>query len=450
MLTSLNYKSSINLIIKEYDMSLDKQKTEKYIRILKEELVPALGCTEPIAIAYTGAALRKIMKGIPDEILIESSGNIIKNAKSVIVPNTGGMKGMEASALIGIIGGNADKGLEVLTDVNENDVKTAKEYLTKKCVKIQLLNTPATLHIKITGKLNGNTAVAELIHQHTNIVLLKLNDTIILEKPYDIHEAGGALTDRSCLNVKDILEFANTVDLNLIEDVILKQIEYNTRVSKDGLINTYGIETGKNILKYHQKQGDAFSVRVQAEGETAAASDARMCGCSFPVITNSGSGNQGLAVSIPVIVYAREEKAGEEKLMRSLIVSNLLAIHQKTGIGRLSAYCGAVTAGAACAAAITYMKGGSYEQICGTLVNALGTVSGLVCDGAKQSCASKIAAALDSALLGHELAMDGKYFSGGDGIIKNDIEKTIAGVGIMAAQGMRQTDSVILDVMLKD
>lgn len=431
-------------------MSLDKQKTEKYIRILKEELVPALGCTEPIAIAYTGAALRKIMKGIPDEILIESSGNIIKNAKSVIVPNTGGMKGMEASALIGIIGGNADKGLEVLADVNENDVKTAKEYLTKKCVKIQLLNTPATLHIKITGKLNGNTAVAELIHQHTNIVLLKLNDTIILEKPYDIHEAGGALTDRSCLNVKDILEFANTVDLNLIEDVILKQIEYNTRVSKDGLINTYGIETGKNILKYHQKQGDAFSVRVQAEGETAAASDARMCGCSFPVITNSGSGNQGLAVSIPVIVYAREEKAGEEKLMRSLIVSNLLAIHQKTGIGRLSAYCGAVTAGAACAAAITYMKGGSYEQICGTLVNALGTVSGLVCDGAKQSCASKIAAALDSALLGHELAMDGKYFSGGDGIIKNDIEKTIAGVGIMAAQGMRQTDSVILDVMLQD
>lgn len=431
-------------------MSLDKQKTEKYIRILKEELVPALGCTEPIAIAYTGAALRKIMGGIPDEILIESSGNIIKNAKSVIVPNTGGMKGMEASALIGIIGGNADKGLEVLADVNENDVKTAKEYLAKKCVKIQLLNTPATLHIKITGKLNGNTGVAELIHQHTNIVLLKLNDTVLLKKEYDIHTAGGTLTDRSCLNVKDILEFANTVELNSVEDVILKQIEYNTRVSKDGLTNTYGIETGKNILKYHQKQGDAFSVRIQAEGEVAAASDARMCGCSFPVITNSGSGNQGLAVSIPVIVYAREEKFGEEKLLRSLLVSNLLAIHQKTGIGRLSAYCGAVTAGAACAAAITYMKGGSYEQICGTLVNTLGTVSGLVCDGAKQSCASKIAAALDSALLGHELAMDGKYFSGGDGIIKDDIEKTIAGVGIMAANGMRQTDSVILDVMLKD
>ena len=431
-------------------MSLDNAKKEKYVQILKEELVPALGCTEPIAIAYTAANLRKIMGGIPDEILIESSGNIIKNAKSVIVPNTGGMKGMEASALIGLIGGNADKGLEVLADVTEEHVKLAHEYLAKSCTKLKLMDTPASLHIRITGKLNGDTGVAELIHQHTNIVLLKKNDEIIFEKPFSLESAAGALTDRSCLNVKDILEFADTVPVDEVSPIIMRQVEYNMRVSEDGLKTSYGIETGKNILKYNQRKGDNFSVKVQAEGEVAAASDARMCGCSYPVITNSGSGNQGLAVSVPVVVYARENKISEEKLIRCLIVSNLLAIHQKTGIGRLSAYCGAVTAGAACAAAITYMKGGSYEQVCGTIVNTLGTVSGILCDGAKQSCAAKIASALDSALFAHELAMDGDFFAGGDGVVKDDIEKTIAGIGVVAAQGMRKTDEVVLQVMLKD
>ncbi len=431
-------------------MSLDKSKHEKYVQILKEELVPALGCTEPIAIAYTAANLRKIMGGIPDEILIESSGNIIKNAKSVIVPNTGGMKGMEASALIGLIGGNADKGLEVLADVTEEHVKLAHEYLAKSCTKLKLMDTPASLHIRITGKLNGDTGVAELIHQHTNIVLLKKNDEIIFEKPFSLESSAGALTDRSCLNVKDILEFADTVPVDDVSPIIMRQVEYNMRVSEDGLKSSYGIETGKNILKYNQKKGDNFSVKVQAEGEVAAASDARMCGCSYPVITNSGSGNQGLAVSVPVVVYARENKISEEKLIRCLIVSNLLAIHQKTGIGRLSAYCGAVTAGAACAAAITYMKGGSYEQVCGTIANTLGVVSGILCDGAKQSCAAKIASALDSALFAHELAMDGDFFAGGDGVVKDDIEKTIAGIGVVAAQGMRKTDEVVLQVMLKD
>ncbi|UTY23760.1 L-cysteine desulfidase family protein [Treponema denticola] len=431
-------------------MSLDNAKKEKYVQILKEELVPALGCTEPIAIAYTAANLRKIMGGIPDEILIESSGNIIKNAKSVIVPNTGGMKGMEASALIGLIGGNADKGLEVLADVTEEHVKLAHDYLAKSCTKLKLMDTPASLHIRITGKLNGDTGIAELIHQHTNIVLLKKNDEVIFEKPFSLESSAGALTDRSCLNVKDILEFADTVPVDDVSPIIMRQVEYNMRVSEDGLKSSYGIETGKNILKYNQKKGDSFSVKVQAEGEVAAASDARMCGCSYPVITNSGSGNQGLAVSVPVVVYARENKLSEEKLIRCLIVSNLLAIHQKTGIGRLSAYCGAVTAGAACAAAITYMKGGSYEQVCGTIANTLGVVSGILCDGAKQSCAAKIASALDSALFAHELAMDGDFFAGGDGVVKDDIEKTIAGIGVVAAQGMRKTDEVVLQVMLKD
>ncbi len=430
-------------------MSLDKSKCEKYIRILKEELVPALGCTEPIAIAYAGAHLKKIMGALPDEVLIESSGNIIKNAKSVTVPNSGGMKGMEASAVIGIIAGNPDKGLEVLADVTEADIKEVRAFLQKNCTKLKLMDTPASLHIRITGKRNGDTYVSELIHQHTNIVLLKKNDTIIFEKPYDLHAAGGGITERSCLNVKDILEFADSVDLDLVAPILERQIEYNMRISEAGLKNSYGIETGKKILKYYQKKGPGFSLKIQAEGEVAAASDARMCGCPYPVVTNSGSGNQGLAVSVPVIVYAREEKLEKDKLIRALIVSNLLAIHQKTGIGRLSAYCGAVTAGAASAAAITYMRGGSYEQVCGTITNTLGTVSGLICDGAKQSCASKIAAALDYALFSHDMAMDGSYFDEGDGIVKGDIEKTIAGVGVVAAEGMVKTDKVILDVMLK-
>ena len=434
---------------RRHNMSLDKSKCEKYIRILKEELVPALGCTEPIAIAYAGAHLKKIMGALPDEVLIESSGNIIKNAKSVTVPNSGGMKGMEASAVIGIIAGNPDKGLEVLADVTEADIKEVRAFLQKNCTKLKLMDTPASLHIRITGKRNGDTYVSELIHQHTNIVLLKKNDTVIFEKPYDLHAAGGGITERSCLNVKDILEFADSVDLDLVAPILERQIEYNMRISEAGLKNSYGIETGKKILKYYQKKGPGFSLKIQAEGEVAAASDARMCGCPYPVVTNSGSGNQGLAVSVPVIVYAREEKLEKDKLIRALIVSNLLAIHQKTGIGRLSAYCGAVTAGAASAAAITYMRGGSYEQVCGTITNTLGTVSGLICDGAKQSCASKIAAALDYALFSHDMAMDGSYFDEGDGIVKGDIEKTIAGVGVVAAEGMVKTDKVILDVMLK-
>ena len=428
---------------------MDKSKVQKYIQILEEELVPALGCTEPIAIAYAGAHLKKIMGGIADELLIESSGNIIKNAKSVTVPNSGGMKGMEASAVIGIVAGNPEKGLEVLADVTEKDIKTVNAFLQKKCTTLKLLQTPASLHIRLTGKRNGDTYVAELIHQHTNIVLLKKNNTVLFEKPYSLDSAGGGMTDRSCLNVKDILEFASSVDLNQVGHILERQIEYNMRISEAGLKNSYGIETGKKILKYYQKKGAGFSLKIQAEGEVAAASDARMCGCPYPVVTNSGSGNQGLAVSVPVIVYAREEKLDKDTLIRALIVSNLLAIHQKTGIGRLSAYCGAVTAGAASAAAITYMKGGTYEQVCGTITNTLGTVSGLICDGAKQSCASKIAAALDYALFSHELAMDGSYFDDGDGIIKSDLEKTIAGVGVVAAEGMVQTDKVILDVMLK-
>lgn len=429
-------------------MALTKEKENLYIQILKEELVPALGCTEPIAVAFTAATLKKMIGEMPDKLIIESSGNIIKNAKSVIVPNSGGMKGMTAAAAIGLTGGDCEKELEVLSGVTDADIEAAKTFLSEAEVELKILDTPALLHLKMTAYKGKDCYEAELIHQHTNISLLKKNGEILFEKSSDGGSAKN-LTDRTCLNVKEILEFADTVPLELVSGIIQRQIDYNTKIACAGLNERFGISTGQNILKFYQGKGESFSIKLQAEAETAAASDARMCGCPYPVITNSGSGNQGLSVSIPVIVYARELNIGKEKLIRALLVSNLLAIHQKTGIGRLSAYCGAVTAAAASAAAVAYMKGGNYGQICGTVSNTLAGVSGMICDGAKQSCASKIAAALDFALFSHELAMNDLNFSAGDGIVKQNIEETIGGIGVVAAKGMVETDKVILDVMLQ-
>lgn len=430
-------------------MALGKEKTEMFIKILREELVPALGCTEPIAVAFTAAHLKKMIGSMPDKLIIESSGNIIKNAKSVIVPNSGGLKGIKAAAVIGLTGGNAEKGLEVLSDVKQCHIDEANDFLANSEVELKILDTPALLHLKMSAYKEKDFYEAELIHRHTNISSLKKNGKTVFENPCSAEGSADCLTDRSCLSIKDILEFADTVEPDSVFDLVQRQIDYNTKISEAGMNEEFGINTGKNILKFYRQTGSSFSVKVQAEAETAAASDARMCGCPYPVVTNSGSGNQGLAVSIPVIVYARELKIEKEKRLRALLVSNLIAIHQKTGIGRLSAYCGAVTAAAAAAAAITYMKGGSYGQVCSTISNTLAAVSGMICDGAKQSCALKIAAALNCALFSHEMAMNNLVFSAGDGIVKQNIEQTISGIGAVAAKGMVQTDKVILDVMLE-
>ena len=430
-------------------MELTDFDCNQFIAILQEELIPALGCTEPIAIAYAGAHARALLGKIPDRVCIKSSGNIIKNVKSVTVPNSGNMKGIPAAAAIGIIGGNPDKGLEVLADITESDIARTKEFLEKIPCKVSLLDTVASLHFIVEVFAGADSASVETIHQHTNIVRTTKNGKDVLSVPFDPASANAALTDRSGLSVKKILEFADTIDLDRVRPILERQIDYNTRIAQEGLEHRYGINAGANLLKAAEAER-AVTVKIRAQAAAAAGSDARMSGCTLPVVTNSGSGNQGLTASLPVIVFAEEKKLSHDKLLRGLLVSNLIAIHQKTRIGRLSAYCGAVSAGCGSGAAVTYLSGGSYEQVCETITNTLAVVSGIVCDGAKPSCASKIATSVDAALNAHYLAMQNRVFEPGEGIVKGDIEKTIAGVGAVAADGMRETDRVILRIMVDD
>ena len=430
-------------------MELTDFDCSQFIAILQEELVPALGCTEPIAIAYAGAHARTLLGKIPDRVCIKSSGNIIKNVKSVTVPNSGNMKGIPAAAAIGIIGGNPDKGLEVLADITEADIARTKEFLEKVPCKVSLLDTVASLHFIVEVSAGADNASVEIIHQHTNIVRTTKNGKDVLKVPFDPASANAALTDRSGLSVKKILEFADTIGLDRVRPILERQIDYNTRIAQEGLEHRYGINAGANLLKAAEAE-QAVTVKIRAQAAAAAGSDARMSGCTLPVVTNSGSGNQGLTASLPVIVFAEEKKLSHDKLLRGLLVSNLIAIHQKTRIGRLSAYCGAVSAGCGSGAAVTYLSGGSYEQVCETITNTLAVVSGIVCDGAKPSCASKIATSVDAALNAHYLAMQNRVFEPGEGIVKGDIEKTIAGVGAVAADGMRETDKVILRIMVED
>ena len=430
-------------------MELTDFDCNQFIAILQEELIPALGCTEPIAIAYAGAHARALLGKIPDRVCIKSSGNIIKNVKSVTVPNSGNMKGIPAAAAIGIIGGNPDKGLEVLADITEADIARTKKFLEKVPCKVSLLDTVASLHFIVEVFADADSASVEIIHQHTNVVRTTKNGKEVLSVPFDPASANAALTDRSGLSVKKILEFADTIDLDRVRPILERQIDYNTRIAQEGLEHRYGINAGANLLKAAEAE-QAVTLKIRAQAAAAAGSDARMSGCTLPVVTNSGSGNQGLTASLPVIVFAEEKKLPHDKLLRGLLVSNLIAIHQKTRIGRLSAYCGAVSAGCGSGAAVTYLSGGSYEQVCETITNTLAVVSGIVCDGAKPSCASKIASSVDAALNAHYLAMQNRVFWPGDGIVKGDIEKTIAGVGAIAADGMRETDKVILRIMVDD
>lgn len=430
-------------------MELTDFDCNQFIAILQEELVPALGCTEPIAIAYAGAHARALLGKIPDRVCIKSSGNIIKNVKSVTVPNSGNMKGIPAAAAIGIIGGNPNKGLEVLADITESDIARTKEFLEKVPCKVSLLDTVASLHFIVEVFAGADSASVEIIHQHTNIVHTTKNGKDVLSVPFDPASANAALTDRSGLSVKKILEFADTINLDRVRPILERQIDYNTRIAQEGLEHRYGINAGANLLKAAETE-QAVTLKIRAQAAAAAGSDARMSGCTLPVVTNSGSGNQGLTASLPVIVFAEEKKLPHDKLLRGLLVSNLIAIHQKTRIGRLSAYCGAVSAACGSGAAVTYLSGGSYEQVCETITNTLAVVSGIVCDGAKPSCASKIATSVDAALNAHYLAMQNRVFEPGEGIVKGDIEKTIAGVGAVAADGMRETDKVILRIMVDD
>ena len=424
-------------------MAVTKETYQAYFTILKEELVPALGCTEPIAIAYASAKAREILGNFPEEIIIECSGNIIKNARSVVVPNTGNLTGIEASAITGAVAGDSSKGLEVIENVNEEQIKRVASLLEAKLCKVKLIENDANLHIIMEMVAGDQSSLVELIHTHTNVCRIEKNGEVLLSKQFNKDDFNSALADRSVLNVADIYEFANTVDLSDLNEMLAKQVKYNLSIAKEGLSNQYGVNVGKMILECY---GD--DVKTKMKAYAAAGSDARMCGCSLPVMTTSGSGNQGMTASLPIIIYAREKGLTEEQMYRGLILASLVTIHQKTFIGRLSAYCGAVSAACGSGAALTYLKGGTLEQIEMTITNTLANIAGIVCDGAKASCAAKIASSLDAAIMAHYLALRGVAFDETCGMVQSNIESTIEAYGRLGREGMKQTDIEVLNIML--
>ncbi|MBS7366478.1 MAG: serine dehydratase subunit alpha family protein [Oscillospiraceae bacterium] len=415
----------------------------QYLQILREELIPAMGCTEPIAMAYAAAKARQVLGEMPDKIDIVISGNIIKNVKSVVVPNTGGLKGITAAVAAGVTVGDADRQLEVLAGVREEDIHLIREFMDSCPMTVMKSQSPKLLDIDLRLYKGTDCVRLRIADYHTNIVLIEKNGDVLLRLD-DASDDGGE-TDRSVLSVKGIVEFAECVRIDDVRELLERQIAYNTAISQEGLRGEYGASVGKTLLSTR-----GSDVRVRARAVAAAGSDARMSGCELPVVIVSGSGNQGMTASLPVIVYAQDMGADRDRLLRALVVSNLVTVHQKTPIGRLSAFCGAVSAGCGAAAGVAWLCEGSVDAVSATITNTLGMISGTVCDGAKPSCATKIASAVEAGLLGFDLYERGKGLCGGDGILKGDVEKTIESVGKLAREGMRETDSEILEIMLDD
>lgn len=412
-----------------------------YVAILHDELVPAMGCTEPIAIAYAAALARDTLGVMPERIEIQASGNLIKNVKSVVVPNTSGLKGIEAAAAAGAAAGDAGRALEVISRVSPDQKEQIRDMVSRNICSVSLLESGRVLDLIITLRSRDLWARVRIADRHTNVVLVEKNGSVLLEKPV---EAPGELSpEKRLLNIRDIVEFAQTVDLGDVRDILLRQVQCNMAVCEEGMRSSYGGNVGKVLLR---ELGEGVLVRCKAMA--AAGSDARMGGCELPVIINSGSGNQGITVTVPVVEYARELGRDEDTMLRALIISNLTAIHQKAGIGCLSAYCGAISAAAAAGAGIAYLLGGGVYEIEHTLVNCLAVSSGVVCDGAKASCAGKIAIGLDAALLGYLMIKNQQQFRGGDGILQKGAEETIRMVGRLGRDGMRETDREILHIMI--
>lgn len=413
-----------------------------FVEILRQELVPAMGCTEPIAIAYCAARARAALGTVPDYILVEASGNIIKNVKSVIVPNTNGRRGIQAAAAIGVIAGDETKGLEVISQAAKEDVDRLGDYMEQTEIAVQASETEYILDICVTVKRDGHSARVRAVNEHTNIILVEKDGQTLESK--EAGEGKKNTLDYGALSVEKIYDFATTACLEDVQPILDRQISYNTAISQEGLRSDYGANIGKVLMRAYG--GD---IRVRAKAAAAAGSDARMNGCEMPVVICSGSGNQGMTASLPVIEYAKELNSPQERLYRALLISNLVTIHQKTGIGRLSAYCGAVSAGAGAGAGIAYLCGGDYEAVIHTVVNALAITSGIICDGAKSSCAGKIAVAVDGGILGYEMYLQGQQFYGGDGIICKGVENTIRNVGQLGRVGMFETDKEIIRMMTR-
>lgn len=416
---------------------------QTYVEILRRELICAMGCTEPVAIAYCAAKARAILGVLPERMEVCASGNVIKNVKSVVVPGTNGRRGIAAAAAVGALGGDETAELEVISHVSDEAKERLADYLAVTPVKVIPSKSERVLDIAVTVFAAGHSAAVCIADEHSNIVRIERDGAVLFEKREPAVAAPESGPDYSLLTVEGICDFAATCELEDVAPILRRQIALNSAIAEEGLENSYGANIGKVLLT------TGNDVRTHAKARAAAASDARMNGCEMPVIINSGSGNQGITTSVPVIVFARERGASEEELLRALTVSNLVTIHLKTGIGRLSAYCGAVSAGAGAASGIAYLQGGRFETIAHVIVNTVAVTSGIVCDGAKASCAAKIAAAVDAGLLGLAMVRDGNEFYGGDGIVKKGVENTIAIVGRLARNGMLETDREIIRLMLE-
>ena len=414
-----------------------------YVEILKRELVPAMGCTEPIAIAYCAAKARAVLGCLPDKVTIAASGNIIKNVKSVIVPNTGGRKGIEAAAAIGIVAGDETAGLEVIAKACEDDKAKLGDYLAHTEINVEFAQSDHVLDIIVKVSKGEDSAEVQVVNEHTNITKITRNGEILLEKEIVTTVEEGK-PDYECMTIEDIYDFAMTCDIADVQEILDRQIAYNTAIADEGLKNDYGANIGKTLLKAYGQD-----VRIRARARAAAGSDARMNGCELPVVINSGSGNQGMTVSLPVMEYAKELGVDKEKLYRALLLANLVTLHEKEGIGRLSAYCGAVSAGAGAGAGIAWLCTGDYKTVIHTIVNALAITSGIVCDGAKASCAAKISAAVDAGILGFEMYRNGQQFYGGDGLVLKGVENTIRNISRLGRIGMKETDKEIISMMIE-
>ena len=412
-----------------------------YVQILKEELVTAMGCTEPIAISYAAARARAVLGELPEKIVVKASGSIIKNVKSVVVPNTGGLRGIEAAAAAGVVCGNENRKLEVLSEIESEDIERIKGYLGQADIKVEYQETGRTFDLSVCVYKEHSQACVRITDYHTNIVQIEKNWEFIRD---DLKEKKKEKANRDVLSMENIWEFVRCADIEDVKETLDKQIECNMKIAREGIRGNYGANIGSILLKM---EGD--SVQVRAKAMAAAGSDARMNGCGLPVVINSGSGNQGITCSVPVLVYGESLNCDIEKIYRALLLSNLTAIYIKAGIGTLSAYCGAVSAGAAAGAGIAYLHGGGYEEIKHTVVNALAIVSGIVCDGAKASCAAKIASSVEAGIVGYYMYLNEQEFCAGEGIVAEGIDRTIENIGILGKEGMKETNKKIIEIMIK-
>lgn len=412
-----------------------------YVQILKEELVTAMGCTEPIAISYAAARARAVLGELPEKIVVKASGSIIKNVKSVVVPNTGGLRGIEAAAAAGVVCGNENKKLEVLSEIESEDIERIKGYLGQADIKVEYQETGHTFDLSVCVYKEHSQASVRITDYHTNIVQIEKNWELIRD---DLKDEKIEKANRDVLSMENIWEFVRCADIEDVKETLDKQIECNMKIAREGIRGNYGANIGSILLKM---EGD--SVQVRAKAMAAAGSDARMNGCGLPVVINSGSGNQGITCSVPVLVYGESLNCDIEKIYRALLLSNLTAIYIKAGIGTLSAYCGAVSAGAAAGAGIAYLHGGGYEEIKHTVVNALAIVSGIVCDGAKASCAAKIVSSVEAGIVGYYMYLNEQEFYAGEGIVAEGIDRTIENIGILGKEGMKETNKKIIEMMIK-